>query len=167
MGEFLLSILGFDAEGEIVFARKIKNSRYTLGQRVPIFYPHGANGMPYYRIYNKPFSIEVIKHLVVTGDPNMLMTERLVPYQRELRDAEIWDKAMRGVSLKVIASQYKGWIVPAVMAALDRHKARLAQKAQPPQPAQAQTQADIARKEKVQAILDMFGDDNDEENYNE
>ncbi len=126
MGEFLLNILRMTDAGDIVFAKKIKFAKFKVGDPVPVFYPHGyvdETSTPFIRICYRSYKPHVIEQLLLTGDPNVVDQDGFIKYQRELRDEAIHTDFTNGKDLKTIAYAYN-WHPMAIMAAVERHKAR-------------------------------------------
>lgn len=125
MGEFLLSILGINAENEIIYTRSTFHARYKINSCVARYYPHGEKGRPYIRIYGRAYSEETLRDLLTTEDPNVIDLDMFSRYQRERRDEDIYTLVSQGQEAKHVAYQYK-WVTPAILEACERHKARVA-----------------------------------------
>lgn len=125
MGELLLSLLELATDGTVVFSRKIKGSHYGKGDAVPFVYPnpHRKTKRQYYRILEKFYEPELIVELLRTQDPDVIDQDGKVPYQRELRDRDIYNLASQGKSYEFIGQQYK-WHKQAIIEAVNRHKRR-------------------------------------------
>jgi len=126
MGEFLLSILGFSAdESHLVYVKKVFRSKFNVGDAVKVAYPNPKREVQtaYYRIYNDFYPIELLHELVRTQNPNIIDRDGFIPYQRELRDADIVVALSEGAPIEAVAEQY-GWHHEAIKLALVRHKAR-------------------------------------------
>lgn len=128
MGEFLLGYLAFNQDNAVVFTRKLKGSHYGANDHVPFVYPNPTRNTKriYYRILEKFYEPETIVELLKTRDPNVIDQDGFVPYQRQLRDKDIYELSATGHSFQKIAVQYK-WNKHAVIAAIKRHERVLAQ----------------------------------------
>ena len=128
MGELLLSMLGFDHDGTVIYTRKLKGSHYKVGEAVPLMCPHPKREVKrnYYRILEKFYEPETIVELLKTRDPNVIDQDGFVPYQRQLRDKDIYELSATGHSFQKIAVQYK-WNKHAVIAAIKRHERVMSQ----------------------------------------
>jgi hypothetical protein len=124
MGEFLLSILGFAADGTVVFTRKLKGARKGVGEAVPFVHPNPnrKTKRTYYRILEKFYDPETIVELLKTQNPNVIDQDGKVEYQRRLLGKEMYNLAATGHSFQRIAMQYGGWHVLAVDYAIKKYK---------------------------------------------
>ncbi len=109
MGDFLLSLLGFDHEGVVIFTRVLKGSRYKVGDAVPFVYPNQERKTKrkYYRILEKFYEPDQIVELLHTRDPNVIDLNGFVNFQRVLLGKEMLRLASTGHSFQQIATQYK------------------------------------------------------------
>lgn len=135
MGEFLLSILGYNADGKIIFTRAVKYAKYKVGELVPIYYPHKSRSRgvgkckPYYRILKKAIDPELLHKLLDSGDPDAYDMLGFVSYQRELQDAEIAKSIGEGTDMHDLARQMK-WIPQAIEMAVNRNRLRVLKRKQ-------------------------------------
>jgi hypothetical protein len=122
MGEFLLSYLGFDHEGTIIFTRRMKGSRYNIGDPVPFVYPNQDRKTKrvYYRILEKFYEPEKIVRLLETRDPNVIDNDGRVPYQRILLGGDMYRLTLNHHSFAQIGKQY-GWSKHAVEYAIHKY----------------------------------------------
>lgn len=139
MGEFLLSILGFNDAREIIYTRMTRNARYKLHERVGIYYPHGKHNKPYLRIYGKAYDHETITLLLESQDPNVIDRDSFSRYQKERRDEHIYNQLASGREAKHVAYEM-GWVAAAVLEAAQRHMARI----------------EAERKPKMKSLLDEY-----------
>jgi hypothetical protein len=123
MGEFLLSFLGFSADGEVVYTRRLKSSQYRVGDAVPFVYPnpHRKTKRHYYRILEKFYEPELIVELIRTQNPDIIDQDGFVVYQRRLRGKDMFKLASTGHSFIQIAQAY-GWHKLAVEHAINAYK---------------------------------------------
>jgi hypothetical protein len=123
MGEFLLSFLGFDDIGNVIYTGTIKASKFKIGDKVHICKPNPnrPNGKQYYRIYDKFYDIEEIVELIKTQNPQIIDKDFKIPYQRHLQDADIYNLARAGNSFLSIGQKY-GWHHRAVELAVQRYQ---------------------------------------------
>jgi hypothetical protein len=122
MGEFLLSILTMQ-DNILVYSRKLPFSHFKNGTSVTLYNPHAGNpnACLYYRVYDKPYKQSQLLELVATQNPNVIDEDDLVPYQRQLRDADIYELIQIGYSFSSIGQKY-GWHKEAVREAVRRHQ---------------------------------------------
>lgn len=125
MGELLLSLLKLSSDGTVVFSRKLKGSHYGNNDPVPFVYPNPnrKTKRQYYRILEKFYEPELIVELLRTQNPDVIDRDGKVPFQRELRDKDIYNLVAQGKSAQSVAQQYK-WHRHAVLEACHRHKRR-------------------------------------------
>jgi hypothetical protein len=127
MGEFLLSILGFsEDESHLVYVKKTFRSKFKAGDAVNLSTPNPnrEHQTTYYRIYGNFYPIEVLHELVRSQNPNVVDRDGFVPYQRELRDADIAVSISEGETITELAKGY-GWHEEAIKLALVRHKTKM------------------------------------------
>ena len=124
MGEFLLSLLGFDHDGTVIYTRRLKGARKGVGDVVPFVYPNPNRKTKrmYYRILEKFYEPELIIELLKTQNPNVIDQDGKVEYQRRLQGKDMYNLAATGHSFQQIAMQYGGWHVLAVDYAINRYK---------------------------------------------
>ena len=124
MGDFLLSVLGYNADEELIYIRHLPYSSFKVGDKVRISYPN-PNRVPsvgYYRIYGAHYGVDMIRELIRTQDSNVVdrnMTS--TPMLKHLRDKEMYEKVASGKTFKVVGNEYK-WHQNAVRLAVDRHR---------------------------------------------
>jgi hypothetical protein len=126
MGEFLLSILGFDPHNRhLIYTREIYRSRWSTGDAVLISNPNPKRKTThqYYRVYNKFYPVEVLHELVRRQDPNVIDKNGYTRNQRILEDTQIVAAMAQGKSTAELA-QYYGWHPEAIKLAVTRHRAR-------------------------------------------
>lgn len=128
MGEFLLSILKLQ-DGVLFYSRKLPFSHFKSDTPVTLYNPHtgNPNACMYYRIYNRPYKQSQLMELVASQDPNVIDEDNLVPYQRQLRDADIYELIQVGYSFPSVGQKY-GWHKEAVREAVRRHQAYMAKR---------------------------------------
>lgn len=124
MGEFLLSILGFDADGTVIYTRRLKGGQYRVGDAVPFVYPnqHRETKRSYYRILEKFYAPEIIVELIKTQDASVVDQNGYVLYQRRLTGKKMHELASTGHSFQQIGHEY-GWHRHAVEHAIKLYKA--------------------------------------------
>jgi hypothetical protein len=125
MGEFLLSILGFNEANELVYKRRVHRANFKVNQPVAIAYPNPKRKTTarYYRIYNRFYAVDVLHELVRSQDPNVIDQNGYTPKHREYEDANMMADVSQGKSYEEIGEFY-GWHPEAVKLALVRHKNR-------------------------------------------
>ena len=127
MGEFLLSIIGMNIDGFVVYTNRVKHAKYEIGEFVKLYYPHktqrGTRAKAYYRIFGKTYAVKQIHQLLETRDPNIIDLDGFTSYQRQLQDAEIHSMVSSGADPARVAKKMK-WATVAVTAAVERHLAR-------------------------------------------
>jgi hypothetical protein len=125
MGDFLLSILGFNEDNNLCYTRHVSGSHFNEGDEVSISYPN-PNRVPlvgYYRIYGQAYSTEVIRKLIDTQDANLIDRDLVIsPMHKHHRDKEIFMAAAMGRNVRVLAKQY-GWHHGAISLAVERYQA--------------------------------------------
>lgn len=126
MGEFLLSILGFDPTNSfLIYTNKVHRAKWKVGDMVAIANPNPKRGTThrYYRIYNKFYSVDVIHALVHTQDPNIIDRNGYTKNQRAHVDKQIADASAQGALEEALALHY-GWHTEAIKQAVTRHRHR-------------------------------------------
>ena len=127
MGEFLLSILGFDATNSfLVYKRKVHRANFKVNQPVAIAYPNPKRKTTarYYRIYNRFYAFDILHELVRSQDPDVIDQKGFTAKGRAHVDSEVMKFISLGHSYEQIGEQLD-WHPEAVKLALVRHKNRL------------------------------------------
>ena len=163
MGEFLLNILGFSADGShLIYVKRVHRAKFKVGDAVTISKPNPRRTLQtsYYRIYNFMYPIELLHELVRSQNPNVVDQNGFVSKQREYDDADIVVAQSQGESIQSIAERYR-WHPEAVKLALVRHKARAIANANAERGATL-TQAPTSTSDRIKAVMDAFGYDDDD-----
>lgn len=126
MGEFLLSILGFDPTNKhLIYTKHSYRAKWKVGDKVALANPNPKREKThqYYRIYDKFYPVDVLHALVHTQDPNMVDRNDYTPKQRAYEDKQMAEGLARGTPIEALANHY-GWHTEAVKLAVSRHRAR-------------------------------------------
>ena len=154
MGEFLLSILGFDATNSfLVYKRRVHRANFKVDQPVAIAYPNPKRKTTarYYRIYNRFYAFDVLHELVRSQDPDVIDQKGFTAKGRAHVDSEVMKFISLGHSYEQIGEQLD-WHPEAVKLALVRHKNRLYAEREA-----APTLPPPAPSDKIKAVMDAFG----------
>jgi hypothetical protein len=108
MGELLLSMLGFDHDGTVIYTRKLKGSHYKVGEAVPLMCPHPKREVKrnYYRILEKLYDPETIVELLKTQDPNVIDQNGFVTFQRRMAGKDMMNLLGQRHSFQQIGQRY-------------------------------------------------------------
>lgn len=124
MGDFLLSILGYNRDDILIYTRHVEGSRFKVGTPVSVSYPnpHRVPSIGYYRIYGKIYSTDAIRKLIDTQDSNIIDQDLVItPMHKHHRDKEMYEKVANGRSHRELAREY-GWHHGAISLAVTRYR---------------------------------------------
>lgn len=127
MGEFLLSIIGYDAGRlPLIYISKPFRAKFKVGDNVNICNPnpHRKVATAYYRVYGFFYPIELMHELVRSQNPNVIDQNGYVAGQRRIEDSKILAAVSEGATIQELATQYK-WHAEAIKLALVRAKSRI------------------------------------------
>lgn len=160
-GDFLLGLLEYNHQKEVVYAKKLKFAQFKKGDTPLTFRHNNAIDTPeYFRICDRAYKVSTVRELLDTLNPDVIDSGYSTAHGRANRDREIYDLVASGKHPQWVAIKYNNVPVQAIDAAIERHASWLSSvnasyKAPAPlTPPRLTTEAEINR----QAELDEFHD---------
>lgn len=170
MGELLLSMLGFDHDGTVIYTRKLKGSHYKVGEAVPLMCPHPKREVKrnYYRILEKLYDPETIVELLKTQDPNVIDQNGFVTFQRRMAGKDMMNLLGQRHSFQQIGQRY-GISKHAVELSIKLYNQYVSAEAKKKAAELAELTHDdepkmvpLSTSDRIKSVIDAFGYDDDD-----
>jgi len=155
IGEFLLGLLEYNDQKEVVYSRKLRFAQFKKGD-IPLTFRHNnAYDTPeYFRICDRAYKVSIVRELLDTLNPDVIDGGYSTAQGRANRDRDVYDLVASGNHAQWVALKYNNVPVQAINAAIERHTAWLVSVS--PTHRQPQPHTTTEHQQKIDKVLSVW-----------